>query len=349
MNKLKKLILASTILLELIVILIVYLIFFRNSEYKDIVKKYDLIDKFGDYEIYGKKSDSDDYISNAYLIHDKKVISSGETAWYYEGLDGIEDECPNSNCRYNIIEFTNHKKDDVERNSYFINKEKNLVSKSYETIGEGTSNSHYAYYDDRIYVFKNSKYGLLNMDTCKEAMETKYDKIDSVYNDMIVATINNKVGLYNKDGKEILNPEYDYIGVVYDSDKEEYTYISIKGDEIKTFDKDLNDKKIAVKDGLSLYGLYFDDVIDHDSFSLFSNIYASVHNLDVNKNEYFIYKGKEITGKQNILILKFKCEEYTDDMVVNNESIIYIVKDGKLVKLDSSQIELASDSVCYGK
>lgn len=331
MSRLKKLILTSTILLELIVILIVYLIFFRNSEYEDIVKKCKLYDSFGDYKIYSCDKDK------AYLTKNEEIVISANS---FDDLGSFDNLIDNQDIDVSILEFMKKNKDEYEFSKYLINKNSKCISKAYESIGDVCCEGKTTYYfdPDSAYISKDSKYGLLNINTCEEYFEPIYDSIASIGKDKFAFSKDNKVGLYTKNGEEILKPEYDYIGVLYDYEKDDGTYISIKGNEIKIFDKDLKEKELKINDKMSLNGVYYDDVIWHEAFDEQSDLLASPHFINVKDNSYFKYNGKDISGKYNTLILKFKCP-FDDNGKINNESIIYVLKDGKLVKLDPSLIE----------
>ena len=112
MSRLKKLIVTSTIFLELIVILIVYLIFFRNSEYEDIVKKCKLYDSFGDYKIYSCDKDK------AYLTKNEEIVISANS---FDDLGSFDNLIDNQDIDVSILEFMKKNKDEYEFSKYLIN------------------------------------------------------------------------------------------------------------------------------------------------------------------------------------------------------------------------------------
>ena len=88
-----------------------------------------------------------------------------------------------------------------------------------------------------LIVFKDesSKYGVIDLEG-EKVLEPIYDKIEINYKGAIIVKLENKYGAFNKDGKAILDVEYDYIIPIEDSlittKDDKNGLFNLKGEEV---------------------------------------------------------------------------------------------------------------------
>ncbi len=344
MKKTKKiLIIIITIVILIIVGLLIYFLGFKQKQIKQeseidkVIKENKLLDTVGEYKIYGKTKDG-----MHYLIKGDTIISSGQ-GWINildnldENKDCYEEERKTfvgidflDKCKFYTIDFGSD-----SNQIYLINKDKNTLSGSYTKFDS-------SFDDDYMYLFTKgySLYGSIDIRTLEEKEFTSFDRIKPINNNNIIALIDGKVGLFNVLGETILEPEYDYIGVMFQDDN---YLITIKDGNVKIYDDDMNETKIRITDWHHLDGIYYNDKMTEEERNKYF-LFEVKYKVDVNSNTYFKYSGKDITGRQKIFILKYKCPYSAYD---NDEMVVYVEQNGTLVKLNSTLLEPSTRCAKY--
>jgi len=176
-----------------------------------------------------------------------------------------------------------------------------------------------------------------NKETKKDIIEPKLDELLYLGSNKSVGRINGKVGLYSSEGKEILKPEYDYIGYINDGSIQIVDfYVTIKGNEIKLYNKDMKEQK-----DLGNYSLISDSTNMIGVYKLDNNSRVSFYNVDdINSNDYFNYKGSDYKGEYGFIVLYPSREDSTSK---SREPLILVINNKKLSKLNPSLIELKND------
>lgn len=306
-----------------------------ETTYDGVISNTSLIDKIDNYSIY--TSDIASYIVNDKL---KTIIDTSKEKYLFNIENNVVNECSLlnvSNCDYYTLK--NVETDKI----YFINKKDNIMSiNSYDGIGclYNDDDSLYLCEDnkDSVIVYINeketSKYGLLNIETGLNYIEPKYDELDELGINKFAVRINDKVGLYTKDNKEILPINYDFVGV-FKTNKDK-TYISIKNNEIKFYDENMKSKKLKVNEETSIDGI----------MSINSFFIGKVIKANIQSNDYFDYKGKDFKGEKYFIVLRVACGDYIDEeekYIDTKDAVVYIIEKGKLIKLNPKFIEQNQD------
>lgn len=318
-----------------------------ETSYEKVLETKEKLDTVGDFSFYIDGGTAND---NAYIVNNKtkSIIVSGQfqsvsIPLEFEDNEDVEGTCcigyP-SNCDYYAF--------NIADKSYFVNKKENIISsKSYDYIGcifNNDGNALGLCNDDLdVIIVQNiiskgdgyaSILGLLNTKTGFEYIEPKFDDLVLLGKDRLAGRINGKVGLYTKEGKEVLKPEYDLIGSF--TTNSEKIYFSIKNGEVKIFDENLKSRKINYNDNTIINGVGDE----------YSTILESVLKLNVSDNDYFKYTGTNFVGEKNIVILKLACGDYdeqSEKYIDSKDSVIFVIENGELKQLDPKLIEQKLD------
>ena len=319
-----------------------------DKTYEEVVKNVPLFDKVGDYSIY--RTDK----GYGYIINDKtqQIIVSGKdsisTNYIYNDYKNVneidENQCSiyrPKNCDTYVYGINEYK--------YFVNKKTNIISLgSYKKINcyfldELQENLYFCEdNDDAILTYTGSdfindkgKFGILNTKTGLDYLKPTFKYLVEIGKNKFAGIISSKVGLYTKTGEQLLNSEYDFIGVI--NTNNEKTYISIKGDEIKLFDENMKEKKLKVNNSTTIEGLHF---------KYYEYIMNNILTQDVNDNEVFKYKGTDFNGEKYIIVINPGCNEFDEEkgeFINNKDSLIYVYEDDTLKRLNPNLITPKQD------
>lgn len=279
----------------------------NNNKYNEIIS-YKLVDTIGDYSIYENKIDDEVY---SYIINtkDKEIIYSNRSN--------------------NIIQLY---KDDYAAdiykskyyvyNGYFINKVDNVISQQafddiycdYITRGEFFKLCK----NNTITIAKsNDKLGFLDIKTGKLLTQLKYNKIEEYMKNYFIC--DDKICLY-KDNMIVEQLK------VYDDIKyyENVGYVAIQNNQLKI----LNDNFESIKITEDIYKKLKD--LDY------------IKELEIDVNDYFNYKGNDISGLQAVIIVDNGCGTYEKNQIKESESKIYVINklNYSLKRLDPKLIEV---------
>ena len=191
-----------------------------------------------------------------------------------ENLDTADKRASNytkenlSNCDYYIIDFHGI--------YFFVNKKDNVVSSEYK-LDTTKDIKNITLYDNAFIVsndigeYEEYKYlyGLLNINTLKEEIKPTFNNLYHLYKNKYVGTINGKQGLYTNNGKELLKPENDIIGITYVNNKP--IIFTNNNKEIKIYDENLKDITDTIDKEDVKYSIYSDEyrkVSEIDDFDL---------------------------------------------------------------------------------
>jgi hypothetical protein len=164
---------------------------------------------------------------------------------------------------------------------------------------------------------------------------------------------NDKYGLIDSKGKEILKIEYDYIGA------DKYLGIlAIKGNDIEVYDEKLNSVDLTQNPIKTWYETALKDTNDADPKNKVDSLTLAIPNswywtvasdlgiydiskpfdYDSSENSYsYKYTGKEYTGEK--LILRSICQ---------NTNYLYVIEDNKAYKIDKKDLkEGTNGGACF--
>ncbi len=229
--------------------------------FNDNKSQFTLLFKDGDYEIYKDKCANGAGIEEichyndnifarnydgyyAYNTKKNRFYNSlaendwegSNTEYYYELVDSVAEE---EGTDYNLPIL--NLKEKIVIDGYTIlscdfhsDIQFNTCRKSNTIIVTNMVESSNAYDSDR--------YGLISLKDKTEILKPTYNHISEDNNGNFLVENDNKMGIYSSTGKELLKLEYDYIGY-----NEYLGYITIKGENIKVFDNNINAVEIDEK------------------------------------------------------------------------------------------------------
>lgn len=329
------------------------------------------------YFIWGNKKEIKKEEKHEIIIKDNYSYSNGKLTLLNENDTEIGSyTCENKDENLCYVAFESEEDNfDEEKNYYEDGKKIHTRSKFY--FGK------YAF----IYDSKESN-GLIHLYDFKEnKIVADYKTIKSFYNQQITALENNyvilkntddKYGIYDLDGQKIITiiePSYDYLGVIKSTIKEENNKIVYKNDskwgiidfknkklfEIDKEIKGFNDNYIKTIDDNKLYDLYdFNNNVVKESFTYIDTLNTYI--VTINNNKYLeVYNSNLIPLIANPLIVKndsyikkniynsnnvrIKQEKCYDVFSINNVLTVNLFKDGDTFENSYNLLEAKTSSL----
>ncbi len=250
------------------------------------------IKKVSNYSIYI------DTYGKMYYVYDE------ENNEFFAYLDETNNE--------NYLRFTEDKKEKI------INiKDSILLEGGAFSCRFFSANSYSICMDDTI-IEESNKFGVVSLKTGETLIDRKYDQISQDKNGNFLVKLNDKYGLFSIKGEILLEVKYDYLGY-----SEETGYITILGNNLVSYDKDIKEKTFPT----DIRGTV---AITNSSSFYFSGGSVLVYQ-DINKGlQGPKYSGTTYTGNQLII--------YDVYSGCYGDSIMYVIKDSKANKISSNEV-----------
>lgn len=195
------------------------------------------------------------------------------------------------------------------------------------------------------------KFGLFDLKNFKTIVEPKYD---SMYNftDYFLVKNNNKYGIIDSKGKEILKIEYDYIGA------DKYLGIlAIKGNDIEVYDEKLNAIDLTQNPIKTLYESALKDTNDADSKKKAESLTLAMPEswywtLESDLGIYDINKPFDYDSSDGTYSLKYTGNKYSGKQLILRSvctgPFMYVIEDNKAYKIDKKDLKEGYDEgTCF--
>ena len=334
-----------------------------------------LLFKDGDYEIYKDNCSSDNSIDDIC-----KYTSKDENKKYdaYYGLNTktntfyntiAESKNPNSNNYYKLVNSNDENSSDYNlplvniKDKIVIDGYYNLSCSFHSDIQFDTCNKSDTILainaDEKEGTYgKSTKYGLVSLKDKSKILDINYDYVSEDENGNFLVEKYNKMGLYSSTGEVLLNLDYDYIGY-----NEYFGYITIKGEDVKIYDNNINLMNISEREFRNIYTKILNETNEcnktKENSEKVNNLYLTnpdsnlwssgsiltiqditdpYYDDDAEKEEdnyRFKYIGKSYTGDKIIIYSMFKgCY---------SQPLMYVIDNNKAYKIDPKEIDIKKD------
>ena len=363
----------------------------HNEDDKDILipKETDPIeeDEETEYLVGIKEDDTITMTSNKLKSEGKLLLTKKNLLLYSIEVDNINPDVnepdkftlyyvinTNNNYVYSASQFSSMSRIKSDKEEYLF-----VILKSDEAIGMinlnkqviNTKYQDYSCYfhtdasfqtcgDNKTIVVQNrkgetTKYGLISIDTLKQVIKVDFDGLSVLSNNNVIVSKDNKIGLYNNEGKILLDVEYDYI-----IENDYFGYIVIKGNDMKVYDSNLKEIDLKTND----FNLLFENaytkyvagikVEEGDNIDDIKNNHL-IFNTEINRFTTSALVLKQDLSKKNTnLELKYTGNKFTGTKIIifdekeacyGKKPFIYIIDNNKAYK--TTDISVNYKEYCF--